>query len=84
MISSIIAIYIGIGVIKGLIWVVEIEYLLKKPYPEYIWLSEAVGEVLNNASFTAIIKYMCKQIFLWPIYIVGYIKFITTGQNKRA
>ena len=76
MISIIIAIYLAIGMVYGLLFVAVASHQWKDP--ELAQKKSTLDVLLDEASFAKKIKLVCNFVFLWPIDIVKFIKFIRT------
>ena len=76
MISIIIAIYLAIGMVYGLLFVAVASHQWKDP--ELAKKKSTLDSLLDEASFAKKMKLVCNFVFLWPIDIVKFIKFIRT------
>lgn len=76
MVSIIIAIYLAIGMLYGLLFVAVVSHQWKDP--ELAQKKSMLDGLIDEASFSKKMKLICNFVFLWPIDIVKFIKFIRT------
>ena len=82
MISIIVAIYLVIGMLYGLLFVAVASHQWKDP--ELASKKNELDGLLDEATFAKKMKLICNFVFLWPIDIVKFVKYARTKPNKRA